>query len=336
MSSRWTGATVLITGGTGWFGKHFVEQCLEGDLGDVRKVRVYSRDEHKQHTMRQRWPDTGPDARVTYVVGDVRDGSRLSRACRGVDIVIHAAALKRIEGSATHAREFVKTNVIGTANVIDAAIDNEVPYTVFVSSDKAALATNCYGKTKAIAEDLMIEGNALAGGKQHFSCVRYGNVLGSTGSVLSLWDAAIKAGEPVPITSAQMTRFWLPVQDAVTCVLETVESMQGGEIVCPKMQHGYVMTLLNAYLPDDVQVQEIGERPGGEKLAETMIGEDELRHTTQTHGAYVIHPQLPVWNSSYRSQGEPIGNLMAVRSDDLPLASVEQVRALLDRAGLLP
>lgn len=335
MSSRWQGATVLVTGGTGFFGQHFLEYALESL--DLRAIRVYSRDEHKQHDLRQRWSDVTPGSRVTYVVGDVRDAARLARACHGVDVIVHTAALKRVEGSATHAREFVKTNVLGTANVVDAALDNNVPYTVFLSSDKAALATNCYGKSKALAEDLVIEGNGLAGGKQKFSCVRYGNVLGSTGSVLSLWEAARKADKPLPITRTDMTRFWITVQEAIQTVLETVEALQGGEIVVPKMLRSTLTTLVQAIYPDKYPSFEAnGERAGGEKLAETILGTDEARHTTEFCGSYVIHPQLPVWNMHYQQAGDPLPLGFTLSSDTPPLASVEEMRTLLKRAGLLP
>ena len=334
--SRWKDATVLVTGGTGFLGRHLVGQLLA--TLDVHAVRIYSRDEHKQHALRQHggiWSDTAPGSRITYIVGDVRDGARLTRACRGVDILVHAAALKRVEGSATHARELLKTNALGTANVIDAALDNQVPYTLFVSSDKAALATNCYGKTKAIAEDLIVEGNGLSGGRQRFSSVRYGNVLGSTGSVLSIWEHQRLTHQPLTVTSVQMTRFWYPVQDAVAWIVASVDAMQGGEILCPKMLRGYLMTLLQVLYPGEHPlVQETEERPGGEKYAETLVGGDEVRHTTETPSGYIIHPQQTPWNLnySYMGAGEPLAG--PVTSGDEPLATTEQLRALLVRAGL--
>lgn len=333
-ASRWKDATVLVTGGTGFLGRHLVGQLLA--TLDVHAVRIYSRDEHKQHSLRQHggiWSDTAPGSRITYIVGDVRDGARLTRACRGVDILVHAAALKRVEGSATHARELLKTNALGTANVIDAALDNQVPYTLFVSSDKAALATNCYGKTKAIAEDLIVEGNGLSGGKQRFSSVRYGNVLGSTGSVLSIWAHQLATHQRLGVTDPNMTRFWYPVQDAVAWIVASVDTMQGGEIFCPKMQHGLVYTLLRAVYPDaPLELHETGERPGGEKYGETLVGEDETRHTTETKSGYVVHPQQPLWNLDYRTEGKPLGR--PVTSEDEPLATVNELRALLVRAGL--
>lgn len=344
--SRWDGATVLLTGGTGWFGQHFTAYALEHL--NVRSIRIYSRDEHKQHGMRQRWSDTAPGSRITYVVGDVRDGPRLARATRGVDILVHAAALKRVEGSATHARELVKTNILGTANVVDAALDNGIAWTVALSSDKGCLPTNAYGKTKAVLEDLVLEGNALAGGHRphawqndlgrtpegppRFACVRYGNVLDSTGSVLSLWRAAHAAGRPLPITDRQMTRFWITVEEAVRFVQLVVEKMQGGEIFLPRMRHSYVIDVAHALYGNTLRVQELGERPGGEKLHEDLVGIDEGRHTTSWVGGYIVEPQQPTWGP-YERVGIPLG-AAPVRSCDKPLETVESLRTWFEEVEL--
>lgn len=332
--SIWNGATVLLTGGTGWFGRAFTKYALE--QLPIRSLRVLSRDEHKQHAMRQIWSDTERDSRITYIVADVRDKDRLTRAMYGVTICVSAAALKRVEGSSSHARELLKTNTLGTANVIDAALDCGVPRTIFLSSDKGLMPTNAYGKSKALAEDLIIEGNSLAGARDiRFASVRYGNILGSTGSVLDLWRAAYVKGEPLPMTLPTMTRFFMPVQSAVDLVVSVADLMQGGEIFCPQMPRARLVDLAEAAFPGHPQ-KFLGERPGGEKTSEALIGEDEARHTYRpyTGGLYVIEPQEPGWDQDRKPQGKLVPPGFSLRSDTAPMMTVAELRAMLERAGL--
>lgn len=332
--SIWSGATVLLTGGTGWFGRAFTEHAL--DQLPIKALRIFSRDEHKQHAMRQRWSDTDPGSRIRYIVGDVRDADRLKRAMQGVDICVTAAALKRVEGSSTHARELLKTNTLGAANVIDASIDCGVKRTLYLSSDKAAMPTNCYGKSKALAEDLMIEANSMAGGQDiRFASCRYGNILGSTGSVLDLWRASVEAGQPIPLTDEAMTRFYMPVSRSVELVVKSVDAMRGGEIFCPVMPRVRVVDLAEAAHPGWPH-RMIGERAGGEKWNETLIGEDEARHTTRLPWAYVIEPQDPSWNGNQRHHGPVVEPGFSLRSDQEPFASAEEILGLLEEAGLAP
>ncbi|HYE58537.1 MAG TPA: polysaccharide biosynthesis protein, partial [Rhodothermales bacterium] len=261
---------------------------------------------------------------------------RLTRAMHGVDLCVHAAALKRVEGSSTHARELLKTNTLGTANVIDAALDCGVRRTIFLSSDKAALATNAYGKSKALAEDLIIEGNTLAGGRDvRFSAVKYGNILGSTGSVLHLWDAAVAAGRPIPLTDERMTRFYMPVNRAVGLVAWAVGFMRGGEIFSADMPRVRLLDLLRVAHPDH-PYRVLGERPGGEKLHETLIGEDEARHATEIPGRFIIWPQQPDWDAHYTRIGVPLPEGYALTSNTPPFAGATQIQTLLDEAGYTP
>ena len=252
----------------------------------------------------------------------------------GADICVTAAALKRVEGSSSHARELLKTNTLGTANVIDAALDCAVPRTIFLSSDKGLMPTNAYGKSKALAEDLMIEGNSLAGARPiRFSSVRYGNILGSTGSVLDLWRAAVVRGEPLPMTLPEMTRFFMPVQSAVELVVSVADFMQGGEIFCPEMPRARLVDLAEAAYPRHPQCF-YGERPGGEKTSEALIGEDEARHTYRRVGGliYSIEPQEPGWDQDRQPVGTLVESGFTLRSDTPPLLNVDELRELLEHA----
>ena len=221
---------VLITGGTGTFGKAFTRRALE--LG-AERVCIYSRGEYTQHLMRQEF---GDDQRLRFFIGDVRDRDRLRRAVEGIEIVVHAAALKRIEVGHYNPGEMVKTNIDGAANVIEASHDAGVKKVVFLSSDKAYQPISAYGQSKALAETLFIAANNVHG--EHgprFACVRYGNVSGSTGSVIPIWRELISAGKKIVITDPNCTRFWMTQAEAVKLVLDTINSMRGGETNIPTL-----------------------------------------------------------------------------------------------------
>lgn len=218
---------ILVTGGTGYFGRAFCASVTELS----GRVVVYSRDEAKQAAMRDQQDST----KMRWMIGDVRDLQRLTRAMRSIDVVVHAAALKRIEVGAYNPDEMVKTNIIGTMNVIEAAITNNVQKVVFLSSDKAYQPISPYGQSKALAESLILNANNISGGGTRFSAVRYGNVSGSTGSVIPRWRDVISKGIHVPVTNPDCTRFWMTIDQAVKLVTETIETMQGGELNIPDL-----------------------------------------------------------------------------------------------------
>jgi UDP-N-acetylglucosamine 4,6-dehydratase/5-epimerase len=303
--------TVLITGGTGSFGRACVARLLEGD---VQRVIVISRDELKQSEMRQ----TFPDARLEFFLGDVRDGDRLRRAFEvGPDLVIHAAALKQVPACEHDPFEALKTNVGGAVHVIEAAIDTRVPKVIALSTDKAAAPLNAYGKSKALAESLFVRGNAYAGRRStRFSVVRYGNVIGSRGSVVPLFLEHQRRGTAIPITDRRMTRFWMPLEAAVDLVRYAADEMQGGEIFIPEIPSAKV-TDIAARLAPGCALRETGLRPG-EKLHETLIAAEEAPQTVWRTRAdlsrvFVIEPVNPSW--PYVSRGVPVGDGFEFRSD---------------------
>lgn len=288
----WEKSTVLVTGGTGSFGRKFVDTMLRECT--PKKLIVFSRDELKQHEMRQVYPDSG-DSPMRYFLGDVRDRDRLYRAFNGVDVVVHAAALKQVPACEYNPFEAVQTNVIGAKNVIDAAIDQGVKKVIAISTDKAVNPVNLYGATKLCAEKLFIDGNFYAGeGGTRFSCARYGNVLGSRGSVIPLFLKQRQNGR-ITVTDARMTRFWISLEQGVRFVIRCIERMSGGEIFVPKIPSMNIMDLARVLAPN-CEVEFIGIRPG-EKLHETLISEDEGRNTFELDDTFVILPP-DLWSNS--------------------------------------
>jgi UDP-N-acetylglucosamine 4,6-dehydratase len=276
---------ILVTGGTGSFGHQFAHTVLQGY--SPRKLIVFSRDELKQSEMSRRFG--GADVR--YFIGDVRDLDRLRRAMRDVDVVVHAAAMKQVPACEYNPFEAVKTNVIGAANVIEAAIDAGVKKVLAISTDKAANPINLYGATKLCAEKLFVQGNAYAGESgTRFSCARYGNVVGSRGSVVPLFLEQ-RASGTVTVTDERMTRFWMTLQQGVDFVLECLGLMHGGEVFVPKIPSMRVMDLVTAVAPE-CRVAFTGIRPG-EKVHEVLVSEDEAHHTVSLDNAYVIKPLHP-------------------------------------------
>jgi len=295
----WNRLSILITGGTGSFGNAFVERVTT--KYKPRRLVIFSRDELKQFEMRQRFPD-GPGFPLRYFVGDVRDPDRLKRAMEGVDIVIHAAALKQVPSCEYNPFEAVKTNIYGAQNVIDAAIDTGVKKIIALSTDKAVNPINLYGATKLCAEKIFIQGNAYARSNGAlFSCVRYGNVIGSRGSVIPLFRQQRRNGK-ITITDPRMTRFWITLPDAVEFVLEAIGHMRGGEIFVPKLPSMKIVDLAKAIAPE-CEVEWIGLRPG-EKLHEALITEEEGRNTVAYNGMYVIMPNLSWWKRESYKEGK--------------------------------
>ena len=316
------GKSVLITGGTGSFGKRLVRTLL--DTSDAHRIIVFSRDELKQYEMRE----TYDDPRIRYFIGDVRDRRRLERAFDGVDVVVHAAALKQVPAAEYNPFEAVKTNIHGAQNVIEAAIDRCVERVVALSTDKASSPLNLYGATKLVSDKLFVQGNAYASGKRtKFAVVRYGNVVGSRGSVVPFFQA--KAGSGVlPITDERMTRFWITLQQGVDFVLSSLEAMHGGELFVPKIPSMRIMDLAQALVPD-ARIDVVGIRPG-EKLHEEMISVDDARRTIDVGDRFVIQPEFPWWGNTHL-EGTPVAPGFAYTSDQNDdWLSADDLRAMLD------
>jgi UDP-N-acetylglucosamine 4,6-dehydratase len=285
------GASILVTGGTGSFGKRFVKQVLERYR--PQRLVVYSRDELKQFQMRQQYP-VASSGNLRFFIGDVRDRDRLYRALDGVDFVVHAAALKQVPTAEYNPLEAIKTNIIGAANVIDAAIDRNVKRVLALSTDKAANPVNLYGATKLCSDKLFVAANAYSGFHgTRFSVVRYGNVVGSRGSVIPYFLAQRATGR-LSITDPRMTRFLITLDQGVEFVLECLGEMLGGELFVPKIPTVRVTDLARIIGPNCVQ-DVIGIRPG-EKLHEAMIGEDDARLTLEFETHYVIQPTHAYWS----------------------------------------
>ena len=291
-SNIFGGKTVLVTGGTGTFGSAFCKRLQSGH--DIpNKIIVFSRGWIPQQALRD---ELGDPSNMRWFIGDVRDVARLKRAFHDVDYVVHAAAMKDIVSAQYNPREALLTNTCGTMNVIEAALECGVEKVVFISSDKAVGAANVYGKSKALAEDLIIQGNAYAGGlATRFASVRYGNVIGSAGSVLHVFRAQKPTGK-ITITDKRMTRFWLSIDQAIDTVFKALETMRGGEIFVPAIPSMQVAKLAFAFAPECQQI-EIGIRPG-EKLHEVLISEDEARHTLISGAFYKIMPENPQWSGT--------------------------------------
>lgn len=280
--------SVLITGGTGSFGRTIARRLLEEN--DCKKVIIFSRDEWKQWEMRQSDPIFN-HPKIRYFIGDVRDLPRLVRAFSEVDYVVHAAALKQVPAAEYNPSEFVKTNVIGAMNVIEASIQTGVKKVIALSTDKACNPVNLYGATKLCSDKLFVNGNAYVGARGHplFSVVRYGNVLNSRGSIIPLWLHALKSGaKSIQITDNRMTRFWITLEQAVDFVLKCFVDARGGEIFIPKIPSMKIVDLANTIAPG-VPHEMSGIREG-EKLHELMICVEDARHSLDIGDHYVIIP----------------------------------------------
>ena len=302
---------ILVTGGTGSFGRKFVEYMLKRH--SPRKLIVFSRDELKQHEMRQAYPDS-PDSRLRYFIGDVRDRERLYRAFSGVDIVIHAAALKQVPACEYNPFEAVQTNILGAKNVIDAAIDTGVHKVLAISTDKAVNPVNLYGATKLCAEKIFVQANSYAArGSCLFSCSRYGNVIGSRGSVIPVFLDQRKTGV-ITITDERMTRFWITLEQGVSFVAKCIEDMQGGEIFVPKIPSMRLIELAKAVAPE-CDAKTIGIRPG-EKLHEILVSEDEARHAVETESMFVIQPAFPWWDAAAWQGASPLADGFSYTSEN--------------------
>ena len=317
-----SGATILLTGGTGSFGGAFVERVL--DEWPDATIRVYSRDELKQSEMRARFGDR----QLRYVLGDIRNKTRMARACQGADIIVHAAAMKQVPACEYNPFEAVQTNVLGSQHVVDCAIDSSVTKVVALSTDKAVNPVNLYGATKLCEEKIVVQGNAYASHSDTvLSCVRYGNVVGSRGSVVPLFEQQAGAGL-LTLTDERMTRFWITLDQAVDLVLFALDNATGGEVFIPKIPSMKVVDLAEAIAPG-VPREVIGIRPG-EKLHELLLTADESRHAIEAEDVYVVLPEHPWWTDEPRwLEGKPLDedftDSSATNTDWL---SVEDLREL--------
>jgi UDP-N-acetylglucosamine 4,6-dehydratase len=327
--------SILITGGTGSFGRQCVRIVLE--RYQPRRLIVYSRDELKQFEMQQDFPQTC----MRFFLGDVRDGERLAQAMNGVDLVIHAAALKQVPAAEYNPMECIKTNILGAQNVVHAAIANEVEKVIALSTDKAANPINLYGATKLVSDKLFVAGNNLAGGhRTRFAVVRYGNVVGSRGSVVPFFLRQIASGcKYLPITDAAMTRFWITVQQGVEMVLKSFARMRGGEIFVPRIPSLKVVDLARAMAPELPQ-RIVGIRPG-EKLHEIMCPADDSHLTLRFADHYVICPaiqfaaQVDFSVNALGETGEPVEPGFEYHSGRNPeFLTLEQILETNKAAGL--
>jgi len=290
--------TFLITGGCGSFGQKFAEVILKEY--SPQSIRIYDNDELAAVEMERKFRDS----RLRFFIGDVRDKTRLYRAMEGVDIVIHAAALKHVPICEYNPIEAIKTNIEGAVNVIDAAIDKGVERTIAISTDKAVHPVNLYGATKLVAEKLFVQGNSYAGGRNiKLSCARYGNVIGSSGSVVPLFLEQKKKGE-ITITDEEMTRFWITLEQGIRFVIQCLENMKGGEIFVPKIASMKIGDLVEVIAPEATR-KIIGIR-SGEKMHEVLITENEATHTRKFKGYFVIEPEFPFWDEQRKFENEDL------------------------------
>lgn len=334
---NWNEKSILITGGTGSFATNFIRFLLKEHRPKV--IRIYSRDEHKQTEFLGEYGGIRGDGRNSVCrgfIGDIRDRSRLRMAMEGVDIVIHAAALKQVQSCEYNPLETIKTNVIGAQNIIEAALDAGVEKVLGISTDKAVAPLNLYGSTKLCMERLFQQANSYRGGKKtKFACTRYGNVADSRGTVVHIWRKQVREGKPIAITNPSATRFWITMKNANKFVMEAVELMDdfsGGEVFCPKIPSVKVDTLRHALAPSS-HVDIIGERVG-DKLHELMALKEELRHSVIYKDRIVILPEDPSW-----PYAEPEGCVPADSTHDYSsgtnerFLSVEEIQESLGESG---
>lgn len=293
--------TILVTGGTGSFGQTFIKYLLKKET--PKSIRVYSRDELKQSEMRH---ILNNDIKLRFFIGDVRDLPRLKRACEGVDILIHAAALKQVPSCEYNPIEAIKTNIDGVINVIEACLDTNVKKIIALSTDKAVNPVNLYGATKLCAEKLFVQANSYRGNfrDSSFSVVRYGNVLDSRGSVIPCFKKQLELDKKIYITDKQMTRFWITLEQAVEFVLHSLHIMQGGEIFIPKISSMKIIDLAEVIAPQSPK-KIIGIRPG-EKLHEVLLTNEEARHAKEFKNYFIIEPEFAFWQKTHHQNGKKL------------------------------
>jgi len=290
--------TILVTGGLGSFGQKFTEVLLRDH--NPKTIRIYDNRELACVEFGRKFKDE----RLRFFVGDVRDTKRLNRAMEGVDVVVHAAALKHVPICEYNPIEAIKTNINGSINVIDAAIDNGVEKAIAISTDKAVQPVNLYGATKMVAEKLFVQGNSYSGDKKTiFSCARYGNVMGSSGSVVPLFKEQKQKGE-ITITDEKMTRFWITLEEGVKFVINCIDMMKGGEVFVPKIPSMKIIDVADAIAPE-AKKKIIGIRPG-EKLHEVLFTEEESRHVKEFDDYFIVEPEFSFWNKENHKEGKAL------------------------------
>ena len=319
-----TNKTILLTGGTGSFGQEFVQAALKEH--DPKAIRIFSRGELLQQQMSQKFDG---DPRLRFFIGDVRDRNRVYRAMNGVDIVVHAAALKQVPTCEYNPIEAVRTNIDGAVNIIDAAIDNGVEKAIAISTDKAVSPVNLYGATKLVMERLFIQANVYTGARRtRFSCVRYGNVVGSRGSVIPLFLEQKKTGT-ITITDERMTRFWITLQQGVRFVIDTIERMRGGEVFIPKIPSMKVTDLADIIAPG-AERNIVGIRPG-EKVNETLLTEEEARDGAEFDGHFVVKRGGFDWGANKPAGAAPLPEGFRYASDtNTRWLTEDELRAILE------
>ena len=321
--------SILITGGTGSFGHQYAYTLLE--KFKVRRIVIYSRDELKQYEMQMKFDKF--KGSIRFFIGDVRDKDRLQEAMRGIDIVIHAAAMKHVPAAEYNPMECIKTNIHGAENLIHAALANNVERVIALSTDKAANPINLYGATKLASDKLFVAANNMAGGRTKFSVVRYGNVVGSRGSVVPLFDKLVREQVGyLPITHESMTRFWITLQEGVDFVLKSLQRMQGGEIFVPKIPSVRITDLAKAMAPE-LPIKIIGIRPG-EKLHEVMCPSDDSHLTVEFDDHFVIKPSIVFFSrensfnsNSLNEEGTPVQQGFQYNSgDNAHFLNIEEIQ----------
>jgi UDP-N-acetylglucosamine 4,6-dehydratase len=316
------GKTMLVTGGTGSFGKHFVDRVLDTN---IKKVIIFSRDELKQYEMQQEYPD---EPRLHFMLGDVRDLERLYSAFHNVDFVLHAAAMKHVPASEYNPYEAVKTNILGSQNVVTAALAKGVKKVVALSTDKASSPVNLYGATKLVSDKLFVAANLESGPERsRFSVIRYGNFVGSRGSVIPLFRKLSEKGV-VPITDERTTRFWITLDHGIEFAMKSFNIMKGGEIFVPKIPSMKIVDLARAVCPK-AELKKISIRPG-EKLHEEMISRDDARHTLDMGAYFVICPEMNIWKEDDYPKGQAVEETFCYSSEiNNDWLSIEQLKEMI-------
>jgi UDP-N-acetylglucosamine 4,6-dehydratase len=313
---EWTNKVVMVIGGTGSFGSNFLPLLMEKK---PRAIRIYSRDEHKQSILLNTYGGVGRGNNLSGFIGDIRDKDRLNRAMNGVDLVVHCAALKQVQSCEYNPLETIKTNIMGSMNIIDTALDNNVEKVLAISTDKAVNPLNLYGATKMCMERLMTTANAYRGTlrRTKFCATRYGNVVSSRGTIVPLWRELLRKGESIPITNVNATRFWIGMKEAnkfVADCVELMDYMDGGEILVPKIPSVKVMDVYQAMTDGLSTFSVIGDRIG-DKLHESLISKEEATHTVDMGDKYIIYPENPQYPYK-QPKGYACGYKEGYRSDN--------------------
>ena len=330
-SSIIDGKNILITGGTGSFGRQLVKEI--SNLSP-KKVVIFSRDEDKQHNMKQSIKNQPISKKISFVIGDVRDYERFYSISKDMDIILHAAALKQVPSVELYPYEAVKTNIIGAHNVVRAAVARKVKHVIAISTDKAVKPVNAMGMTKALQEKIMLSDDLQKDGTK-FSCVRYGNVLGSRGSVIPLWDSKIKKNKPLPVTHPDMTRFMLTLSEAIHLVFYALKNTQGGEIFVKKAPATKIVDLAKVYAEiktgnSDYPINLVGRR-AGEKIHEVLVSEEEMRNVKEREDHYIIHRELEFDLDSLKKE-----RLSEYSSDTVPLITKLNLKNLMKDLSWIP